>query len=198
MRDDLVRQEVLLGELIGAGECGFPDFGSFDRFARLASAVYRTACGSYLSPAERREYEDLHLEAEAVVGLFLGERQPGEVPGDECHRWAGKWRGEAQEVAGSIVPLARKMRMGVRAALEGRRWQMRRAALAEGLCAECRIEVEKALAEGDDPGAFEMLCSCLFADQVRLDRSRIGEMEDVGRWLGADPHLWRMLETTRN
>ncbi len=41
--------------------------------------------------------------------------------------------------------------------------------------------------------AFEVLCSCLFADGVSLTREQAAPLASVGARIGADPHLWKMV-----
>lgn len=182
----------ILDAIIRAASNASRDFRSFRRFAGLVAQVYGSSYGDYLSPAERAEYGDLHIEAEAVVGLYL-DAAANAGRRDEADLWR-KWAQEAGEVAASLMALAVKMKRGVHE--EGlRRCRMLVAMARDAGLSEDEVRaVGCAFDDGGEADAFEVLCSCLFADGVTLTRGQAALLASMGERIGADPHLWRMVD----
>ncbi len=167
------------------------DFRRFRRFAGLVSQVYGSSYGGYLTPSERAEYGDLHFEAEAVVGLYL-DAFASAGRWDEGNLWK-KWAQEASEVAEALAALAIKMRRGVDEEAIRRRLALASMARDVGLPEDETHAVDRAFDDGGELDAFEVLCSCLFADGVSLTRGQAALLASVGARIGADPHLWKMV-----
>ena len=182
----------ILGAIIESAPNASRDFRSFRRFAGLVSQVYGSSYGDSLLPAERAEYGDLHLEAEAVVGLYL-DAAANAGRQDEADLW-GKWAQEADEVAASLMALAAKIKQGVREE------ELRRRRMLVAMARDAGLSEDEVRAVGcafDDRGeadAFEVLCSCLFADGVTLTRGQAALLASAGERIGADPHLWKMVD----
>lgn len=187
------RQEgaPVLGAIIESAAEASRDFPSFRRFAGLVSQVYGSSYGDYLTPSERAEYGDLHFEAETVVGLYLdaaaSARRQGET--DAWERWAQ----EASGVAASVLALAVKIRQGLREEELQRRSALVSLARAAGLPEEEARAVGCAFDDGGEADAFEVLCCCLFAGDAVLTREQAAFLASAGGRIGADSHLWRMV-----
>lgn len=185
------RNKSIVDEIIALASDAACDFRSFRRFAGLVSQVYGSSYGDYLTPSERAEYGDLHFEAEAVVGLFLdafanaGRRGEGDI-------WK-KWEQEASEVAGALAALAVKMRRGVDEEAICRRLALVSMARDVGLPEDEVCAVDSAFDDRGELEAFEVLCSCLFADGISLTCEQAALLASVGAHIGADPHLWKMV-----
>lgn len=185
------RSKSIVDEIIALASDAARDFRSFRRFAGLVSQVYGSSYGDYLTPSERAEYGDLHFEAEAVVGLFLdafanaGKR-------DERDAWK-KWEQEASEVAGALAALAAKMRRGVDEEAICRRSALVSMARDVGLPEDEVCAVDSTFDDRGELEAFEVLCSCLFADGIALTYEQAALLASVGARIGADPHLWKMV-----
>ena len=153
--------------------------------------MYGSSYGDYLTPSERAEYGDLHFEAEAVVGLYLdaaaSARRQGET--DPWERWAQ----EASGVAASVLALAVKIRQGLREEELQRRSALVSLARAAGLPEEEARAVGCAFDDGGEADAFEVLCCCLFAGDAVLTREQAAFLASAGGRIGADSHLWRMV-----
>ncbi len=158
------------------------DIGALEQLARLGEAICESGVDSYLPPTQRSAFRESCIAPEIAYALALSDPRKME-----------EWPSLAREAVGRLSPFLGDVALAIRRAREAALSYLLDVAERAGLPLEDRGAMEACLAEGDDAEAYEVMCSSLFADGILLPRELVGEIESLGRSMGADPWMWGLL-----